>query len=112
MQLFKTISFIISIASLTAGISGCASSLIDVRKDSDQVALAEAGKVDSCLPKGDTTVSVLAEVGFISRSNEAVEANLLQLARNSAIDSGGDTVVRGNSPEYGKRTYAIYKCRQ
>ena len=111
MQRFKTISVIVSIAPLIAGLSGCASDMIDVRKGSEQVPLVEANQVGSCQPKGEINVSVLAEVGFISRSVEAVEANLLQLARNGAIDSGGDTVVKGNSPEFGKRTFAIYKCK-
>jgi len=96
---------------LIAGINGCASSMIDVRKGSEKVSLVDVSQVDSCLSKGTTTASVLAEVGFITRSDEAVEANLLQLARNSAVDAGCDTVVKGNSTEYGKRTFAIYKCR-
>lgn len=111
MQLFKKSIFVISIAPLIIGLTGCASSMIEVRKGSDQVSLADESKVGSCDSKGFTTVSVLAEIGFINRSDEAVEANLLQLARNSAIDAGGDTVVKSNSPEYGKRTFAIYKCR-
>jgi hypothetical protein len=112
MKLFlERMLTITAMVPLIAGVSGCASNMIEVRKGSDQVSLAEASQVDSCQSKGITTVSVLAEVGFVSRSVEAVEANLLQLARNGAIDAGGDTVVKGNSPEYGKRTFAIYKCR-
>jgi hypothetical protein len=33
------------------------------------------------------------------------------LARNGAIEVGGDTVTKGNSPQFGKRTFAIYKCQ-
>lgn len=111
MRIFKRIIVITATMLLIAGLSGCASDLIEVRKGSDQVSLKEASQVGSCQPKGEITVSVLAEVGFISRSAEAVEANLLQLARNGAIDSGGDSVVKGNSSEFGKRTFSIYKCR-
>ncbi|MBY0575287.1 MAG: DUF4156 domain-containing protein [Gallionellaceae bacterium] len=108
MQLFKTT---IVIVPMIVGLGGCASNLIEVRKGSELVSLAEANQVGSCQLKGEINVSVLAEVGFFSRSVEAVEANLLQLARNGAIDEGGDTVVKGNSPDYGKRTFNIYKCR-
>ncbi|MDD5181350.1 MAG: DUF4156 domain-containing protein [Gallionellaceae bacterium] len=111
MQIFKGILVNTALVLLIAMLSGCASSLIEVRKGSDSVSLADASQVSSCQSKGEITVSVLAEVGFITRSVEAVEANLLQLARNGAIDAGGDTVVKGNSPDYGKRTFAIYKCR-
>jgi hypothetical protein len=111
MRIFKRIIVIIVIMLLISGLSGCASGLIEVRTGSDQVSLTEASQVGNCQPKGEITVSVLAEVGFISRSAEAVETNLLQLARNGAIDSGGNTIVKGNSSEFGKRTFSIYKCR-
>ncbi|WP_324778658.1 DUF4156 domain-containing protein [Thiobacillus sedimenti] len=92
-------------------LGGCASNLIEVRKGSEQVAVAEANAVDQCKRVGTTTVSVLAEVGFISRGVANVDANLLQLARNEAVSQGGDTIVPGARPEIGKRTFAIYKCR-
>ena len=111
MRFLKIILAITAIVPMIVGMGGCASSLIEVRKGSDQVSLAEASQVGSCQPKGEINVSVLAEVGFINRSAEAVEANLLQLARNGAVDEGGDTVVKGNSPAYGKRTFTMYKCR-
>lgn len=96
---------------LSFGLGGCASNLVEVRQGSDRVSLADASQVASCQSKGEIKVSVLAEIGFISRSVQEVEANLLQLARNGAIDSGGDTLVKGNSPAFGKRTFNIYKCR-
>ncbi len=105
--------FVITVAGLQiAGLGGCAGSdLIEMRQGADRVSLVNANQVGSCQRKGEINVSVLAELGFITRSAEAVEANLLQLARNGAVDAGGDTVVKGSSPEYGKRTFVIYKCR-
>ncbi len=111
MRFFKKLSLAAAASCLTAGLSGCASNLIDVRPGSAQVALTDAGQVFNCESKGQIAVSVLAKVGFITRGDESVEANLLQLARNGAVDAGGDTVVKGSSTEYGKRTFAIYKCR-
>lgn len=97
------------LASLALG--GCSSSLIEVRQGSEQVAVAQPDQVSQCKAIGKTTVSVLAEIGFISRGIDNVDANLLQLARNEAVNQGGDTVVPGDRPEVGKRTFAIYKCR-
>ena len=91
--------------------SGCASDLIDVRPGSGNIQLAQPNQVEGCASEGKIDVSVLAKVGFINRSYDEVEANLLQLARNGAVDAGGDTVVKGPSSEYGRRTYFIYKCR-
>jgi hypothetical protein len=109
MKFSKRISAIVAIVPMIT-MGGCASSLIDVTPGSFRVALADASQVGNCQSKGKITVSVLAEIGFINRSVESVEANLLQLARNGAMESGGDTVVKEESPEYGKRTFAIYKC--
>lgn len=108
MRSFKGI---LGFAVMVAMLGGCASDLIEVRDGSDRVSLADPGQVASCEPKGKITVSVLAKVGFVNRSVEDVDANLLQLARNGAVDAGGDTVVKGPRPEIGKRTFSIYKCR-
>jgi len=111
MQLSKKMLFAGAVVPLIAGLGGCANKLIEKREGSERIAVLEASQVGSCRSKGLTTVSVLAEVGFITRSPEAVEANLLQLASNSAVDSGGDTLVKGNSTEFGKRTFEIFKCK-
>ena len=95
---------------LLVTLNGCANRLIEVRQGAERVALMEASQVASCKSKGTTTVSVLAQIGFINRGVDAVEANLLQLARNSAIDSGGDTLVKGNSTEYGRRSFEVFRC--
>ena len=102
--------FATGVTSVIFGIGGCASDLIEVRPGSEHVVLMQAGQIADCQSKGDITVSVLAKVGFISRSDEDVEANLLQLARNGAVDAGADAVVRGAWLGLGKRTFAMYKC--
>jgi hypothetical protein len=111
MQFSKGMLVITVIVLLIAGLSGCASSLIGEHKGSDRVSLADANQVGGCQSKGKTIVSVLAKVGFINRSVEDVEANLYQLARNDAVDAGADTLVKGESQEFGKRTFEMYKCR-
>jgi len=111
MQFSKKLGLISAVAALTAGLAGCASHLIEKRPGADLVTVADANQVANCQSKGKATVGVMAEVAFVTRGPEAVEANLLQLARNAAVDAGGDTVVKGSSMEYGKRTFEIYKCR-
>ena len=111
MQFLKQLLVSSALLSLLAGLGGCASKMIEVRPGSDLVTVASATQVAGCQPKGKATVGVLSEVAFVTRSPEAVEANLLQLARNAAVDAGGDTVVKGSSMEYGKRSFEFYKCR-
>lgn len=90
---------------------GCASQLIEVKSGSDLVALVEADQVKTCQSKGVVNVSVLTKVGFISRSVDAVEQNLLQLARNNALEVNGDTLVKDEMPAFGKRSFLVYKCK-
>lgn len=111
MRFAKGLLFIATVAPFIAGTSGCASSMIGVRNGSDRVSLAEMNQVGACQSKGKINVSVLAKVGFIKRSAADVEANLFQLARNDAVDSGANTIVKGESQEFGTRTFELYKCR-
>jgi len=108
MQFVK--KFIVISATATS-IVGCTSAFINVKSGSENISVLEAQQVTDCELKGKVTSSVLSKVGFISRSVEGVEENLLQMAKNSAIEDGGDTLVKGESTEFGKRTYSIYKCK-
>ncbi len=109
---FKNIMLGIAVGlPLIAGLGGCTSMMIGVREGSDRVSLADANQVGGCQSKGQTIVSVVAKVGFIKRLPEAVEADLYQLARNNAVDAGADTLVKGESKEFGQRTFDMYKCR-
>lgn len=109
MQFSKKSLILVAAAPLV--LAGCASKLIGERVGADQVVVAEPAQVASCKSLGRTTVSVLANVGPITRSAEAVEDNLVQMARNEAIDKGGDTVVKGSSMKYGERMFEIFKCK-
>lgn len=108
MRFSKRTLAIVAVLPLIAGLSGCAYNIfIGLHEGADRVSLAEAGQVASCQPKGRITNSVFAK----GRIEKDVEANLYQMARNSAVDAGADTVVKGESPEFGTRTFSFYKCR-
>lgn len=111
MQLSKIVLAATVALPLMAGLGGCSSTMIGERPGSDRVSLADANQVGNCKSMGKTIVSVLAKVGFIDRAPEAVEENLYQLARNNAVDAGADTLVKGESKEFGTRTFEMYKCR-
>jgi hypothetical protein len=111
MQFSKGMLLSTIILSLAACLSGCASSLIGVHEGAERVSLADAKQVTACQSKGKTIVTVLAKVGIILRYEEDVEENLYQLARNNAVDAGADTLVKGESKEFGKRMFEMYKCR-
>jgi len=108
---FSKLTGLVALGVVAVGLTGCASKLIGERIGADQVVLAKDTEVAKCKSLGRSTLSVLSSLGPITRSAEAVEENLLQMARNEAIDKGGDTVVKGNSVEYGKRSYEVFKCK-
>jgi hypothetical protein len=91
-------------------LQGCSSAFVEQRPMAWQVAVMAADQVSRCDSKGGTLVGVAAYVWIVKRSDEAIEENLLQLARNAAVDAGGDTLVKGDSPSTGRRNFAIYKC--
>lgn len=111
MKISNKIFLIAVSALLIVGLEGCSSNMIGVREGSDHVSLANTSQVGACQSKGKTIVSVLTVVGFVVRSTEVVEDNLLQIARNNAVDAGADTLVKGESKEFGKRTFEMFKCR-
>lgn len=111
MQFPNKIKIMAVVLPLAVGLGGCSSTMIGVHAGSERVSIADESQVGACQPKGSTIFSVLAQVGVLTRHTEDVEANLDQLARNEAAATGADTLVRGESPELGKRAYALYKCR-
>ena len=111
MKISKKMLVIAVIVPLIAGLGGCASKLIGIREGAEQVTLADANQVAACQSKGRINVSVLARIGLTERDAEDVEANLYQLARINAVDAGADTLVKGESKEFGKRTFEMFKCR-
>ena len=110
MQFSKSI-LIITSALLLTGLSGCVSSMIGVREGAERVSLAEANQVGNCELKRKTILGVLATIGSLPRHPDDVEDNLYQLAKNNAVDAGADTLVKGESKEFGKRLFEMYKCR-
>jgi hypothetical protein len=113
MRISKGMLVVAAVVPLLVGLNGCASRIIGVREGAERVSLADANQVANCQSKGSTTISIFAKAGItgITRAVKDVEDNMYQMARNHAVDVGADTVVKGESPELGKRTFAVYKCR-
>jgi hypothetical protein len=76
------------------------------------VRLVSYDQVGQCKKLGKTTVSVLDKVGFISRSENKVDEELQTLARNSAAEMGGDTIVVAGAVSKGEQPFDVYRCRR
>jgi len=94
---------------LTAALlAGC--TWVKVTPVGAKVRVLSAGEVASCTHIGKTQVSLADKVLGIKRSATKVQLELETLARNSAADMGGDTVVAVAPPTEGRQTYNVYLC--
>lgn len=76
----------------------------------EKVRVLTAEEVTKCKKVGQTTVSLLAKLAGIERNAQKVQDELNILARNSAVELDGDTVVPISAVEDGKQTFAVYRC--
>ena len=76
----------------------------------EKVRVLSVSEVGSCTKKGKTTVSLKADIAGFERNREKVQKELEALARNSAIDLNGDTVVPASEIENGKQVFDVYRC--
>ncbi len=90
-----------------------ASSCTWVKHDpgAEDIELVEADAVADCETLGRTTASVRDRVAAVQRNPGRVREELAALARNSALEMGGDTIVAAGPVDDGQRTFRIYRCR-
>ena len=89
---------------------GC-TKFIDIESGSENINIVNKFNADECTIKSTVTVSVLSEVGFIDRDPESIKLDLDQLAKNAAVNSKGNKIIKIGSPENGKATYQILNCQ-
>lgn len=77
----------------------------------EQVQVASMEAVSGCKRIGKTTVSTLSKLAGLNRYEKSMGDELNKLARNSAADMGGDTVVPISAIEDGKQVFGVYRCR-
>lgn len=77
----------------------------------EQVSIATLSAVSDCEHVGKTTVSTLNKVAGFNRYEESMQDELNKLARNSAVELKGDTVVPSSPIKDGKQVFDVYRCR-
>jgi len=100
----RTITFII----ITIIVSGC--TWVKISPSGEKVRVLELSEVSTCQKKGESTVSLMAKIAGIDRNQAKVKKELQTLARNTAADMNGDTIVATSEIVDGKQTYAVYQC--
>lgn len=89
-------------------VSGC--TWVKDEAGAEAVQLRTAEQVRTCERLGQTTVSVRDRVAGVQRKPGKVEEELETLARNSAIELGGNTIVVDGPVRDGQRRYSVWQC--
>ncbi len=89
-------------------ISGCV--FVQPTVEGKKVRVLTAQEVERCKPLGSLTSRVADRVGVILRSEDAIQEDVVQNAKNSAADMGGDTVVPIGKAADGKQDFEVFKC--
>lgn len=93
---------------LLISLSAC--TWVQLTSGGEDVRVLAASEVGACERVGKTTVRTTSKLAGLERHADKVQSELDTLARNSAVDIGGDTVVPLDQPKDGVQVYDVYRC--
>ena len=89
----------------------CSKSYVKEEPGSENVTIAESVDQNSCTLKAQVKVRM---TGYAERRDDYTEQDDILLAKNAAVEQGGNTIYRIEHPEDGQGTqsaaYQIYNC--
>ena len=83
---------------------------VKLTSEGEGVTVKTADQVSDCKKVANTTASLKSKVMGFERNTEKVQTELETLARNAAVDYGGNVVVATSEINEGKQTFDVYKC--
>ena len=104
-MIFKHLLVVLTMGSLF--VTGCAT--IKLSENGEKVRVLAPEEVSTCKKLGKSNASVTAKALGISRPIETLTKELASIARNSAANMGGDTIVPLTVIEEGKQSIVVYK---
>jgi len=93
---------------VTALLSAC--TWVQPEPGTQAITLLDPPDALECRRLGQTTVSVRDRVAGVQRSPSQIAEELATLARNSAVDLGGNAIVEEEIIDPGKQRFGIYRC--
>lgn len=84
---------------------------VKVNDDGKQVAVTNQTNVANCEQLRTVSVKVTASVGPLDRGAEKVATELATMARNEAMNFGGDTVAALGPVKDGAQDFGVYRCK-
>lgn len=101
---------IIPIFALPALITLVSCTWVELKPGAASVQLLPENRVGDCKSLSTVKVSVLEKVGILERHDDEVAADLADLARNHAIEAGGDTIAALGPITNGTQEFGVYQC--
>ena len=96
------------VAVITMFVAGCA--MVKLTSGGEKIRVLNPGEVASCRDLGKTSTSVTATALGVPRPPETIAKELETIARNSASNMNGDTIVPLTVIKDGQQTFVVYKC--
>ena len=89
----------------------CSTSYVKEEPGSENVTIVDSIDQNRCVLKAQVKVRM---TGYAERRDDYTELDDIRLAKNAAVEQGGNTIYRIDHPEDGKGTqsavYQIYNC--
>lgn len=96
------------IAVLLPLLSAC--SFVKLTDQGEKVRVLNMSEVSKCTLLGHTTANTQPTAVGVDRHPEVIQEELESLARNSASNLNGDTVVAEGGIKDGSQRFAVYRC--
>lgn len=107
-HLFKKQLFLSLLSLMPFALANC--TWVKPIENASEVALVNPVHIVQCETLGTTRVSVKDRLGVLKRNNEKVAEELNTLAKNSAVEMGGNTIVELSDVTDGAQEFGIYQC--
>jgi hypothetical protein len=89
----------------------CSCTWVRLTKDGEAVTVKTEAEVSDCKRVAKTTASLRSKVMGVERDEDKIKLELETLARNAAVEYGGNVVVPITEIEEGAQSFAVYKCK-
>ncbi|MEA5445891.1 DUF4156 domain-containing protein [Gammaproteobacteria bacterium AB-CW1] len=109
MRIHDRSSLATALIAMTFTVAAC--TWVRPESGTEGIALISEEQAEACERISSVEVSVLARVAGMDRHQDAVESDLITLARNHAVERGGDTIAALSEIDSGKQRYGVYRCR-
>ena len=85
---------------------------VKLSTDAEAVQVITDQQAKNCKLLGHATSTVKWTIATIARNEEKVKTELQTLARNSAVELGGNSIIPASEIKEGKQKFDIYLCSQ